>query len=83
MIFEGAGINTKICLASVQDQKLTNKAVLLVARNSSTGKQDDMLKLLQKHLPKYHSPKSVILVPKILMTKSGKVDRIRNTVKYL
>jgi len=77
------GLQRSFCLLSIPDQKLTNKLVLLIEESDIKIDTNFLLLELKRKLPKYHEPKTLIKVPELILTKSGKIDRKRNTEKYL
>ena len=66
-----------------QDEKLTNRVVLLMEGRGIDLDKSSILKMLKSALPKYHNPKEIIMVEKIYFTLSGKIDRIKNASAYL
>jgi o-succinylbenzoate---CoA ligase len=79
----GHGISTNFCVISTDDLKLTNRLVLLMEIHNVELTEEEIRNLLKNRLPRYHSPSEVIFVPEIFLTKSGKVDRIKNASHYL
>ena len=77
------GINSNFCIVSKDDQVLTNKVVLLLENNELSFEALEIRSILKFGLPRYHCPTEVKLVPEIFLTKSGKVDRLKNTNHYL
>ena len=65
------------------DRKLTNKTVLLIEESNNKIDINGILKDLKRKLPKYHEPKIIMQVPELILTKSGKIDRKKNTDLYL
>ena len=82
-IFRDLKMDPPFCLLSIPDSKLTNKMVLLIETNKNSLDKSAIEHILKINLPKYHAPKAIIQVPEIKHTKSGKIDRIRNTDLYL
>ena len=82
-IFQSKDLNYRFCVVSEPDLALTNKIVLLIELRDLHFNKPFILKILQEKLPKYHSPKKIIQVPEIILTKTGKIDRIRNSDVYL
>ncbi|MCK5470798.1 MAG: O-succinylbenzoic acid--CoA ligase, partial [Cyclobacteriaceae bacterium] len=82
-IFDDMQIQNTFCLLSIPDRKFTNKMILLIEQNESLINEDIILATLKRKLPKYHDPKSVKQVSELILTKSGKIDRKRNTELYL
>jgi O-succinylbenzoic acid--CoA ligase len=76
-------IKNKFCLLSKPDRALTESLVLIIEMSKDQMQKSHLLDLLNKHLPKYHTPKEIIFVAKLYITETGKVDRIKNTEEYL
>jgi len=77
-------LTNNYCILSVPDPKLTNKMVLLIESAGGTvTDKNAVLQVLKNRLPRYHNPKEIILVPEIILTATGKIDRIRNADMYL
>jgi O-succinylbenzoic acid--CoA ligase len=76
-------IKNKFCLLSKPDRALTERLVLIIEMSKDQMQKSHLLDLLNKHLPKYHTPKEIIFVAKLYITETGKVDRIKNTEEYL
>jgi o-succinylbenzoate---CoA ligase len=79
----GHGISTNFCVVSTDDIKLTSRVVLLMEIHDVRLREEEIRNLLKNRLPRYHSPSKVIFVREIFLTKSGKVDRIKNASHYL
>ncbi len=79
----GHGISTNFCVISTDDIKLTNRLVLLMEIHDVGLGEKEIRNLLKNLLPRYHSPSEVIFVREIFLTKSGKVDQIKNASHYL
>jgi o-succinylbenzoate---CoA ligase len=77
------GTDLPFCVAAVPDEKLTNKLVLLIENRDIAMDLDKLLKILKTSLPPFHAPKEIVSVPKLLQTKSGKIDRLKNTSEYI
>jgi len=77
------GIIANFCIVSTSDIKLTTRIVLLMEAHRASVGEEGIRILLKSHLPRYHCPSEVIFVHEIFLTKSGKVDRIKNSDHYL
>jgi len=82
-IFNEIELENNFCIIPKSDRELTQKMILLVEINQHQISEYSLLKMLKARLPKYHAPKKIILVPEILHTKTGKIDRIQNADVYL
>ncbi len=81
-ILKADRIDLPLCLLSLPDDRLGNKLALLVETTGNKVNERNIKKILKEKLPKFHDPKVVLLVPKLITTPSGKIDRIKNTAKY-
>lgn len=81
--FADLGIRNVFSILSLPDEKLNNKLILLIEQNEKEIDEKNILILLKKSLPKYHNPKAIKQVQELYLTKSGKIDRKRNTAFYL
>lgn len=82
LILKDLGSPTNFCLLSRPDPKLTQKMVLLIERGRYEIDRQVLKKELKNQLPKFHDPKEIVLVPKIVYTETGKVDRNKNAELY-
>lgn len=78
-----AGTDVPFCLASVPDEKLTNKLVLIIEGMGLAKDHKKLLMNLKTTLPRFHDPKEIVFVPKLFQTKSGKIDRLKNASVYI
>ncbi len=76
-------LHNSFCLCAIPNTKLTNKVVLLYETKIPLEAGKSLLKSMKEKLPKYHAPKEIIAVPKLFLTKSGKMDRIKIQDVYL
>lgn len=83
IIFDDLGIDNSFCLLSVPDKKLNNKLILLIEQKEKLLDEKNMLLTLKNSLPVYHNPKAIMQVAELYFTKSGKIDRKRNSEIYL
>ena len=77
------GMKLNFCLIPQEDQKLTNRIVLLLENRDQEIDKEFLLKTLKSKLPAHHDPKKILQIPKIALTTSGKVDRMENIRLYL
>jgi O-succinylbenzoic acid--CoA ligase len=77
------GITAPFCLVAKPDEKLTNKLVLMIEKTETTFDQEKVLKHLKASLARFHDPKEIVMAPKLFQTKSGKIDRLKNTSVYI
>ncbi len=77
------GLKSKCCILTKPDQRLTEKIILLLETREQEVNDNNLLSALKSKLPRYHDPKEIFSVPKIFLTKTGKIDRIRNADVYL
>ena len=82
-ILKEVKINHPICLISLPDDRLGEKLVLLIETKESEFNESDVKNILKEKLPKFHDPKVILSVPKLMLTTNGKIDRIRNKNFYL
>lgn len=82
-IFSKSGIKNSYCIVSLPDETLGERLILLIEKEIISFSIEDITDLLKSALPKYHSPKQVINVANLFMTKSGKIDRKRNREVYI
>lgn len=77
------GRNNRFQILAIPDPRLSEMLVLLFEGNIAADESKKLLDLLKNNLPKYHAPKKLFQVPKLFITKSGKIDRIKNAREYL
>lgn len=82
-IFSELQIDTSFCLAAIPDKSLSHRLILLVEEAGREVNPVQILNELKTRLPKYHDPKEVFLVRELLRTKTGKINRYKNTEVYL
>ncbi len=80
---QGHGVNQRFCILSIPDEKLTNKIILLIERPERLIDDVEILDILKRNLLKYHDPKVLIEVSKLVLANTGKIDRIENARLYL
>lgn len=76
------GLSQDICLIAGEDRKLTSKLILLIESTAPLG-VEALKDVLKASLPKYHAPREVVSVSRLFYTKSGKIDRLKNSRAYL
>ncbi len=77
------GITSNFCVVPKEDLKRTTRVVLLIEIHGVSLRQEEIQLRLKSQMPRYHCPSEVIFVPEIFLTKSGKVDRIKNVSHYI
>ena len=82
-IFSKSGIENSYCIVSMPDEMLGEKPVLLVEKDVKSFSNDAIIDLLKSALPKHHSPKKMMIVDHLFMTKNGKIDRKKNSEVYI
>lgn len=82
-ILHDLGIIQPFCILSIPDSKLTYKMILLIEQGETMLDEAYILRVLKSKLPRYHDPKALKQVPKLIYTKSGKIDRKKNGAVYL
>lgn len=82
-VFQNMNIAYNFCVVSEPDAALTNKMILFIEGAKVDLIDQSILEAIREKLPKYHAPKDIIWVPGIILTKSGKIDRIGNTDAYI
>lgn len=83
VILNDLGIDHSFCLLSVPDKKLNKKLILLIEQSEKLINEKYILDTLKTSLPLYHNPKAIKQVAELYFTKSGKIDRNRNSEIYL
>ncbi len=83
IILDDLGIDNFTCLLSIPDKKLNNKLILLIEQSDLHIQEKKILVALKNSLPLYHNPKAIMQVAELYFTKSGKMDRKRNSEIYL
>ncbi|MEK6477081.1 AMP-binding protein [Catalinimonas sp. 4WD22] len=76
---ETYGIAKRFFLAGLPDEKLGEKLCLILERKDNLNtEQEHKLKLwMKEHLHPYEIPKEILLLPKFILSESGKIRRKR------
>jgi len=82
-VFMDMKIENPFCLIAQPDLSLTNMMVMLMENNPKQIGNHILINKIKEKLPKYHAPKKIILVPKIYLTATGKIDRNKNQEMYI
>lgn len=82
-VFSNMEIENSFCLIAQSDPSLTNMMVMLMENNPKQIANHTLINKIKEKLPKYHAPKKIILVPKIYLTATGKIDRNKNQEMYI
>lgn len=81
-IFREMNIENTFCLIAQADQALTQKLIMLIEHSPFRPDVHTIQQKLKEKLPLYQAPKELIIVPEIILTESGKIDRQNNFEKY-
>jgi O-succinylbenzoic acid--CoA ligase len=76
-------IRENFCLVPKPDRALSQILVLLLESSKDETQAAQLLKLIRKEMPKYQAPREIVFVPKLHMTMTGKIDRIKNASVYI
>ncbi|AKP54136.1 AMP-dependent synthetase and ligase [Cyclobacterium amurskyense] len=68
-------------LTGTADESLGQALILVVEGVGNNSNAVTFLKKARSILPKYHSPKQILFIPKFKVTPSGKIDQLRTLAK--
>lgn len=74
-IFEAKNLHNDFFIDHLADEKLGEKIILIVESGSSEIDVDMIKEVLMNQLTKYEMPKKIFVIPRFVLTDSGKVNR--------